>query len=97
MDENFDEERETYPGARDHSDRFRGATKPEGPAFEVSRVKEGHGDGDPVRDVEADRGNGDSTFKCDFGAKDWESEEEGAGGAEDDSADGRFEAVVHDV
>lgn len=82
-----EEERKTYPGARDHSDGFRGATEPERPAFEALRIEESHGDGDPVGDVEADRGNRDSTFKRDFGAKDWESEEEGADGAEDDGAD----------
>lgn len=96
-DDSFEEKRETYPGARDHSDGFRGAAEPEGPTFEVSRVIEGHGDGDPVRDVEADGGNGNSTFERDFGAEHRESEEEGADGAEDDSADRRFEAVVHNV
>ena len=89
--------RETYPRARDHSDRFRGAAEPEGPTFEVSRVEAGHGDGEPVRDVETDGGDGDGAFKRHFGAKDRKSEEEGAGGAEDDGADRRFEAVVHNV
>ncbi len=88
---------EADPEASDSSDGFGEGTEVEGPAFEVSRPDEAHGDGDAVGDVEAAGGDGGGAVKGDFRAEGGEGEEEGAGGAEEDSADWGVEAAIDEV
>ncbi len=78
-------------------DGLGGAAEGEGAAFEVAREEQGHGDRDAVGDVEADGGDRGGAVEGDLGAQDREGEEKGAGGGEDDGADGGFEAVVDHV
>ena len=88
---------EDDPERCDNRNRFRSPTKLEGTSFEVSGISERHGDGDAVAEVETDGSDGGGAVVGDLRAESWEGEEEGAGGAEDDGADGGFEMGVYDV
>lgn len=70
------------------SDRVGGTAEFERAAVEVLGIGEGHGDGDAVGYVEGYCGDGGGAVEGDLGAESLEGEEEGAGGAEDDGADG---------
>ena len=88
---------EGNPETGDHGEGLGCGAEVERPAFEIAWVREAHGDGDAVGQVEANRGDGSRAVERDGGAEGRKGEEEGTAGAEEDGADRGVEAAVDDV
>ena len=75
------------PETSDDGEWFGRGAKVERSAFEISGINEAHGDGDAVRDVQADRGDGSRAVERKGRAEGREGEEERTAGAEKHRSD----------
>ena len=82
------------PQTCDDGEGFGCGTEIEGSALEVSGINEAHGDGNTIRKIETDRGDGSRAVECDGRSKRREGEEERTAGAEEHCTDWGVEATV---